>query len=125
MTDTITRERIAELREQASRADRDSYTSLHWREMLSLLDLVERSLDAAPVPAPGLFDDLRGVSKPPVEAPHFWESGRQFPHSYEEDGTSDCAHGCGGWAGPSRSGGPDGVDPFGECPAHPDRKTAA
>lgn len=31
--------------------------------------------------------------------------------------TSDCANGCGCWMGSSRSGGPDGVDPFGKCPA--------
>lgn len=45
-----------------------------------------------------------------------------FPHNYPErpDRTSDCKHGCGCWAGPSRSGGPDGVDPLGDCPAHPD-----
>lgn len=30
--------------------------------------------------------------------------------------TSDCAHGCGAWMGGSASGGPDGVDPFGDCP---------
>ncbi|RTL06392.1 hypothetical protein EKK58_05425 [Candidatus Dependentiae bacterium] len=33
--------------------------------------------------------------------------------------TSDCAYGCGAWMGGSRSGGPDGVDPFGECPKAP------
>lgn len=32
--------------------------------------------------------------------------------------TSDCAHGCDCWMGGSRSGGPDGVDPFGRCPKH-------
>lgn len=36
------------------------------------------------------------------------------PHLYDENGTSDCAYGCGCWAGPSRSGGP--VNPFGACP---------
>lgn len=42
------------------------------------------------------------------------------PHQYaDHDGTSDCAHGCGCWMGPARSGGPDGVDPFGECPKNP------
>lgn len=56
----------------------------------------------------------------------------RFPHKYPgapghnlEDPwvcfTSDCSYGCGCWAGPSRSGGPDGVDPFGECPNHPDK----
>jgi hypothetical protein len=53
----------------------------------------------------------------------------RFPHDYpgalghnpDDPGecfTSDCRHGCGCWAGPSRSGGPEGVDPFGECPKH-------
>lgn len=41
-------------------------------------------------------------------------------HEYaKHDGTSDCAHGCGCWAGPARSGGPVGVDPFGKCPDNP------
>jgi hypothetical protein len=40
------------------------------------------------------------------------------PHDYgAEDSTQDCTHGCGCWAGPSRSGGP--VDPFGLCPSNP------
>lgn len=30
--------------------------------------------------------------------------------------TSNCANGCGAWMGGSRSGGPNGVDPFGKCP---------
>ena len=30
--------------------------------------------------------------------------------------TSDCSYGCGAWMGGSRSGAPDGVDPFGLCP---------
>jgi len=34
--------------------------------------------------------------------------------------TSDCKHGCGCWMGSSRSGGPDGVDPFGKCPENPE-----
>lgn len=38
-------------------------------------------------------------------------------HRYADyDGTSDCANGCGCWAGPFRSGGPAGVDPLGACP---------
>ena len=40
-------------------------------------------------------------------------------HKYADDGTSDCAHGCGCWMGPFRSGGPDGIDPFGKCPKAP------
>jgi len=35
--------------------------------------------------------------------------------------TSDCAYGCGAWMGGSRSGAPDGIDPFGECPEAPER----
>ena len=36
--------------------------------------------------------------------------------------TSDCEHGCGCWMGNSRSGGPDGVSPFGACPNNPTPK---
>jgi hypothetical protein len=43
-----------------------------------------------------------------------------YGHAYDEEGTSDCGHGCGCWTGPYRSGGPDGVDPLGICPNHPD-----
>ena len=40
------------------------------------------------------------------------------PHGYaDHDGTSDCSHGCGCWAGPCRSGG--SVDPLGPCPMNP------
>ena len=38
-------------------------------------------------------------------------------HRYSKYGTSDCSHGCGCWAGDSRSGGP--VNPFGPCPKNP------
>jgi len=38
-------------------------------------------------------------------------------HDYDEEGTSDCKHFCGCWAGPARSGGP--VNPFGRCPKNP------
>jgi hypothetical protein len=53
-----------------------------------------------------------------------------WPHDYPgapannppgEAFTSDCRHGCGCWAGPTRSGGPEGIDPFGDCPRHPGR----
>lgn len=41
-------------------------------------------------------------------------------HSYPNlEGTSDCKYGCGCWMGPARSGGPIGLDPFGECPGNP------
>ncbi len=42
-------------------------------------------------------------------------------HQYDDDvhHTSDCKHKCGCWMGPARSGGPAGVDPFGECPKNP------
>ena len=42
--------------------------------------------------------------------------GHYYP---DPDGTSDCANGCGCWMEPYRSGGPDGVDPFGKCPNEP------
>jgi hypothetical protein len=49
----------------------------------------------------------------------------RYPHTYpgcesEQFFTSDCANGCGCWMGSCRSGGPDGVDQFGDCPNHPD-----
>ncbi len=41
-------------------------------------------------------------------------------HKYPDpDGTSDCKYSCGCWMGPTRSGGPTGLDPFGECPGNP------
>lgn len=33
-----------------------------------------------------------------------------------------CSYGCGCWMGASRSGGPHGVDPFGDCPNNPKDK---
>lgn len=56
----------------------------------------------------------------------------EFPHDYpgapghdpDNPGdcfTSDCRYGCGCSAGATNSRGPNGVDPFGECPKHPDR----
>ena len=39
------------------------------------------------------------------------------PHKYQQEGTSDCAYGCGCWMGSCRSGGL--VDPFGKCPNNP------
>jgi len=44
------------------------------------------------------------------------------PHKFTQDGTSDCAYGCGCWMGPARSGGP--VNPFGACPNHPRNEVA-
>jgi hypothetical protein len=41
-------------------------------------------------------------------------------HEYDDTGgTSDCRFNCGCWAGPARSGGPIGLDPFGACPGNP------
>ncbi|MEK7213735.1 MAG: hypothetical protein AAB637_01285 [Patescibacteria group bacterium] len=51
--------------------------------------------------------------------PNGCERKEYGPHSYlkENDGTGDCTYGCGCWAGPSRSGGPLGLDPIhGLCP---------
>lgn len=38
------------------------------------------------------------------------------PHHYDHDGSHDCVNGCGAYMLNSASGGPDGVDPFGDCP---------
>ena len=57
------------------------------------------------------------------EYEHRANSGGHFYPGCEGDieafFTSDCEHGCGCWVGSSRSGGPDGVDPFGDCPNNP------
>lgn len=52
------------------------------------------------------------------------ETRALYPHRYhgQINHTSDCEYGCGAWAGPSRSGAPDDIDPFGSCPNHPDRE---
>ena len=64
-------------------------------------------------------------TKPKTE-PYKYEYPHKYPgapgHNPDNLGdcfTSDCEYGCGCWAGPSRSGGPDGVNPFGNCPKHP------
>lgn len=41
-------------------------------------------------------------------------------HKYAgHGGTSDCQYDCGCWMGPTNSGGPVGLDPFGTCPKNP------
>lgn len=50
---------------------------------------------------------------------HFYPGARDFSDVF----TSDCEH-CKCWMGPSRSGGPEGVDPFGECPGNPKLREA-
>jgi len=61
------------------------------------------------------------IWKPPEprnEGPQPNTGGHHYPGCSDDDFsfTSDCSYGCGCWMGGSRSGGPDGVDPFGECP---------
>ncbi|OGI29470.1 MAG: hypothetical protein A2288_01810 [Candidatus Moranbacteria bacterium RIFOXYA12_FULL_44_15] len=52
--------------------------------------------------------------------PNGHEKKKHGGHDYgNREGTCDCKHGCGCWAGPSRSGGPVGLDPFGKCPSNP------
>jgi hypothetical protein len=53
----------------------------------------------------------------PNGAEHKEFGGHHYPAA--PDATSDCSHGCGCWAGPARSGGPPGLDPFGKCPNNP------
>ncbi len=67
--------------------------------------------------------DEEGIS------PNTQNVGRHYYPGCEAEGvadfyTSDCAHGCGCWMGGSRSGGPDGVDPFGDCPKNPESDEA-
>ena len=46
--------------------------------------------------------------------------GHFYPGVPEDDfSTSDCSYKCGCWMGRTRSGGPDGIDPFGPCPNNP------
>ena len=53
--------------------------------------------------------------------PHYYPGVEAANRSgkLEDFYTSDCAYECGCWMGGSRSGGPDGVDPGGECPKAP------
>lgn len=53
--------------------------------------------------------------------PNGYERRKYGQHSYPDRmTTNDCANGCGCWAGPSRSGGPLGLDPLhGLCPKNP------
>jgi len=55
-----------------------------------------------------------------VKLPMRCNVGGHFYPGCEERGadfyTSDCDHGCGCWMGATRSGGPAGLDPLGECP---------
>lgn len=51
--------------------------------------------------------------------------GSDGGHKYDEHGTSDCGFNCGAWAGPFRSGAPDGIDPLGSCPKNPSGESGA
>ncbi len=52
--------------------------------------------------------------------PTGFERKEYGPHKYAgHDGTLNCQHECGCWMGPSRSGGPIGLDPDGKCPGNP------
>ena len=62
--------------------------------------------------------DLK-FSKPRNVGSHFYP-GCEDPQTFS---TSDCRY-CGCWMGGSRSGGPKGVDPFGDCPGNPTKAAA-
>ena len=53
--------------------------------------------------------------------PNGYDYSKEYgPHKYrEDDGQGDCQHDCGCYMGGHHSGGPIGLDPFGECPANP------
>lgn len=53
--------------------------------------------------------------------PNGYDHSKEYgPHDYAGPGrTNDCKYGCGCWMGPFQSGGPIGLDPFGECPKNP------
>jgi len=60
------------------------------------------------------------TSQAEAQAPAVTQKREREGHKYaDHDGTSDCAHGCGAWMGPFRSGAPNGINPFGECPKAP------
>ncbi len=50
-----------------------------------------------------------------------YDEERHGPHDYGEftTGLHDCKYGCGCHMASSTSGGPAGLDPFGECPGNP------
>ena len=73
-------------------------------------------LQVPPVRQPADMDAARKAMGLPDLVPLGGGLHQVGGHVYDEQGTSDCANGCGCWAGPSRSGGPDGVDPLGACP---------
>lgn len=91
----------------------------------------EKSVDAVAkaVVAPAAEEAQSSVSSSPVAAvPLSPQAGRRggpanvgghfYPGCQDEANfyTSDCSHMCGCWMGRTRSGGPDGIDPFGDCP---------
>jgi len=52
--------------------------------------------------------------------PNGHESKEYGKHRYANyDGPSDCEFDCGCWKGPTRSGGPIGLDPSEDCPNNP------
>ena len=61
------------------------------------------------------------IESPDEHYPHDYPGDPDKPENNGDAWTSDCSYKCGAWAGPSRSGGPEGIDPFGECPKHPNR----
>lgn len=71
-----------------------------------------------PTKAPQPMESRAGIAPPRnPKKPHVYPgSPGHDPKDPGDCYTSDCSNGCGCWAGPSRSGGPDGIDPFGECP---------
>jgi hypothetical protein len=75
--------------------------------------------DLAALPGTGLAEPKRALGHKFAGCEAMESSGR-----LEDFYTSDCAYGCGCWMGGTRSGGPEGVDAFGDCPKHPDRAEA-
>ena len=48
--------------------------------------------------------------------------GHDYPAAEDDAAATSCRFGCGCWSGPTRSGGPAGVNPLGPCPKNlPDR----
>ncbi len=57
---------------------------------------------------------MLGVAEGLAEGDEDRPGGHRYPLAPSR--TSDCAYGCGCWAGPYGSGGPRGINPLGRCP---------
>ncbi len=68
--------------------------------------------------APQPMEVRIGISPPRDPGnPHIYPGAPGYnPNNPLDCYTSNCINNCGCYAGPSTSGGPKGIDPWGECP---------